>query len=153
MKVLVVFLLSFISIMSKVSSYSFPFFLKRNNQIVMGSDLPDRADLKSRVITWFDERESRVEGVSLKEKTLTIQGLAEKLERKQLNLHPDYQRSFVWSPKRSARLIETVLGGRFIPPVVLHEKRNGNPSRPIQRVGRACLQRPTHGFLSDALSP
>ena len=62
--------------------------------------------------------------LSLKERNYPIGYLADMLKTGGLNLAPDYQRGFVWSKERSARLVETVLGGRFIPPVVLHKKQD-----------------------------
>ena len=54
-----------------------------------------------------------------------LYNFASQLERGALNLFPDYQRSFVWKPAKASRLIATVLCNRFIPPLVLHEKKKG----------------------------
>jgi hypothetical protein len=40
-------------------------------------------------------------------------------------LFPDYQRAYVWEPKKASRLIATVLCNRFVPPLVLHETAKG----------------------------
>lgn len=47
-----------------------------------------------------------------------------------INLFPEYQRGYVWNENdkhhsRASRLVVTVLCNRFIPPVVLHEKKKG----------------------------
>mmetsp|Transcript_146488 Transcript_146488/g.255495 ORF Transcript_146488/g.255495 Transcript_146488/m.255495 type:complete len:519 (+) Transcript_146488:71-1627(+) len=47
------------------------------------------------------------------------------LQKGKLNLFPEYQREYVWKPAKASRLIATVLCNRFIPPVVLHERKKG----------------------------
>ena len=54
-----------------------------------------------------------------------LYNFAGQLERGALNLFPEYQRSFVWKPPKASRLLATVLCNRFIPPLVLHEKKKG----------------------------
>lgn len=48
-----------------------------------------------------------------------------RLEKGSIDLFPDYQRSYVWDPKRALRLIVTILCNRFMPPLVLHEVEKG----------------------------
>ena len=64
--------------------------------------------------------------VPLIELSFPIEVLANKLKKGELNLSPDYQRGYVWSKGRASKLIETILYNRFIPPIVLHEKNDGN---------------------------
>ena len=74
---------------------------------------------------YFEELSGK-EVVSLIERNYPIEAIANYLKEGYLNLEPEYQRGFVWSGARSARLIETILNRRFIPPVVWHEKEDGN---------------------------
>ena len=46
---------------------------------------------------------------NLKETSYSIEMIKIFLEKRKLNLAPDYQRGFVWKEGRSARLIETIL--------------------------------------------
>lgn len=50
-----------------------------------------------------------------------IGGLREKHQRGRLNLHPSYQRNFVWDVKRASLLVESVLLGIPIPMVYFAE--------------------------------
>lgn len=43
-----------------------------------------------------------------------------------LNLFPEYQREYVWKPEKSSRLVSTILCNRYLPPIVLHEKKKGS---------------------------
>ena len=52
-----------------------------------------------------------------------IGGLRTKHERGRLNLHPSYQRNFVWDVKRASLLVESVLLGIPIPMVYFAESR------------------------------
>ena len=56
---------------------------------------------------------------------LAIDTLFQRLEKEKLNLLPEYQRGYVWDPRRASRLIVTVLCNRFVPELVLHEKTKG----------------------------
>eukprot|EP01035_Chromulina_nebulosa_P033149 gene33149-44373_t len=62
---------------------------------------------------------------NLKETSYSIEMIKIFLEKRKLNLAPDYQRGYVWKEGHSARLIETILNKRFIPAVVWHEKKDG----------------------------
>lgn len=75
--------------------------------------------------TWQKEREISGKGLSLQEATYTIRSLGDMLCDGDLNLCPKYQRGYVWKKERAARLVETVLGNRFIPPIILHEQHDG----------------------------
>lgn len=57
--------------------------------------------------------------------TKELGDFATMLEKGRLHLFPDYQRSYVWKPEKASRLLVTVLCSRFMPPIVLHEKRKG----------------------------
>jgi hypothetical protein len=89
------------------------------------SDPNSRDEKKEQFETWFRENGLKIKDVSLKSQTISVKGLSDYLRQNELNLNPDYQRGFVWKAERSARLIETVLGRRFVPPVVLHEQIDG----------------------------
>mmetsp|Transcript_20569 Transcript_20569/g.19901 ORF Transcript_20569/g.19901 Transcript_20569/m.19901 type:complete len:461 (+) Transcript_20569:141-1523(+) len=82
-------------------------------------------EISDKYKVWFDERRHTSGATSLKDKNYDVGYLAVMLENKKLNISPEYQRGFVWDKARSARLIETVLCQRFIPPIVLHEQANG----------------------------
>jgi 5-methylcytosine-specific restriction endonuclease McrA len=47
------------------------------------------------------------------------------LQDGRLNLFPEYQRDFVWKAEKSSRLIVTVLCNRLVPPIVIHERNEG----------------------------
>jgi hypothetical protein len=55
----------------------------------------------------------------------TLSTFVNMLQIGSLNLFPRYQRSYVWQPDKSSRLIVTALCNRFVPPVVLHEVSKG----------------------------
>jgi hypothetical protein len=76
------------------------------------------------LIETFGRKEDRSK-VSLQERPIDIKHIADLFVKKKLNLAPKYQRGFVWTSTRASRLIETVLGKRFVPPIVLHEREGG----------------------------
>lgn len=82
-------------------------------------------DSKDKFMIWLKERETSGKGLSLQEATYTIRSLGDMLCDGDLNLCPKYQRGYVWKKERAARLVETVLGNRFIPPIILHEQHDG----------------------------
>ena len=51
----------------------------------------------------------------------TIRELEGMLEDGQLNLAPEYHRSYFWKPDKASRLVVTMLGERVVPGIVLHE--------------------------------
>ena len=77
----------------------------------------------------FEENLDSLESTRLHSATGCRQGsisfLAHLVERGDLNLFPEYQRSYVWKPQRASRLIVTILCKRFMPPLVLHETEPG----------------------------
>eukprot|EP00429_Kryptoperidinium_foliaceum_P111032 CAMPEP_0176295494 /NCGR_PEP_ID=MMETSP0121_2-20121125/57697_1 /TAXON_ID=160619 /ORGANISM="Kryptoperidinium foliaceum, Strain CCMP 1326" /LENGTH=121 /DNA_ID=CAMNT_0017636577 /DNA_START=319 /DNA_END=684 /DNA_ORIENTATION=- len=58
--------------------------------------------------------------------TDSVRELSTMLKEGSLNLFAAYQRSFVWKPEKSSRLVATVLCQRFIHPIVLHEQSKGH---------------------------
>jgi hypothetical protein len=78
----------------------------------------------SKFDAYFNELSLKREA-NLKETSYSIEMIKNLLDKRKLNLAPDYQREFVWKEGRSARLIETILNKRFIPAVVWHEKSDG----------------------------
>lgn len=61
----------------------------------------------------------------------SIGDLGSTYQKGKLNLFPEYQRDYVWGKNdskhsRASRLVVTVLCSRFIPPVVLHERKKGH---------------------------
>jgi hypothetical protein len=46
-------------------------------------------------------------------------------ERKELDIHPEFQRFFRWSPKQKSRLIESILLGIPIPPIFVAQRPDG----------------------------
>ena len=54
-------------------------------------------------------------------KEITISQLIEWIKRDQINLHPPYQRNFIWSSKDQKLLIDSILKG--IPLISLSIKR------------------------------
>ena len=73
--------------------------------------------------TLIEMESERLYGLGCKQSDLS--DFCNKLERGTLNLFPEYQRSFVWEPSKSSRLLVTVLCNRFLPPLVLHETSKG----------------------------
>lgn len=49
----------------------------------------------------------------------TIQGLCQRIERGTIDLQPDFQRGEVWSIAKKQRLIDTILRGWIVPPILL----------------------------------
>jgi uncharacterized protein with ParB-like and HNH nuclease domain len=62
--------------------------------------------------------------IRVRKQDLSISGVAQYYNDGELNIHPEYQRGFVWDKQKSSRLILTILSGRLVPPVTLHEKQN-----------------------------
>jgi hypothetical protein len=46
-------------------------------------------------------------------------------ERKELDIHPEFQRFFRWSPKQKSRLIESIFLGIPIPPIFVAQRPDG----------------------------
>ena len=46
-------------------------------------------------------------------------------ERNELDIHPEFQRFFRWSPKQKSRLIESILLGIPIPPIFVAQRPDG----------------------------
>lgn len=46
-------------------------------------------------------------------------------ERNELDIHPEFQRFFRWSPKQKSRLIESILLGIPIPPIFVAQRADG----------------------------
>jgi len=57
--------------------------------------------------------------------TQALSHLASQLEEGDLNLLPEYQRKYVWKKDKASRLIVTALCNRFIPSIVVHERKQG----------------------------
>jgi len=60
-----------------------------------------------------------------KVETLDIRELLRLIKEDKLNLHPDYQRNFIWSPKEQKMLIKTIDDGYPLPNFFFEEKENG----------------------------
>jgi len=58
----------------------------------------------------------------------SVQGLISKIGNKTLILQPEYQRYYVWGPKKESLLIDSILRGYTIPPIWVwrHEDANGD---------------------------
>jgi len=52
--------------------------------------------------------------------TISIREISMRIKDGDLNLFPEYQRSFEWKKKDSSRLVVTVLCQRYVPSIVLH---------------------------------
>lgn len=57
--------------------------------------------------------------------TINIRELLRIIKEGKLNLHPDYQRNFIWSPKEQKMLIKTIDDGYPLPNFFFEEKGNG----------------------------
>lgn len=57
--------------------------------------------------------------------TIDIRELLRLIKEKKLNLHPDYQRNFIWSPKEQKMLIKTIDDGYPLPNFFFEEKEDG----------------------------
>ena len=53
---------------------------------------------------------------------IQLTALLESWKSGKLNTRPGYQRKYVWSQKKASRLIESVLRGRYIPPILLNRR-------------------------------
>lgn len=51
-----------------------------------------------------------------------LETLLNRAEKKRINLKPRYQRGYIWGKQKAYRLIESVMGGLFVPAVVTHAK-------------------------------
>lgn len=60
-----------------------------------------------------------------KVETIDIRKLLLLIKEGKLNLHPDYQRNFIWSPKEQKMLIKTIDDGYPLPNFFFEEKENG----------------------------
>ncbi|EFN55812.1 hypothetical protein CHLNCDRAFT_145316 [Chlorella variabilis] len=54
--------------------------------------------------------------------TVDLETLLNRAEKKRINLKPRYQRGYIWGKQKAYRLIESVMGGLFVPAVVTHAK-------------------------------
>lgn len=70
----------------------------------------------------YFKEEEKLKAIKLDQSNWSVKFLADMIGSKDLNVNPEYQRGFVWKKESSARLIETILGRRFIPPIVLHQQ-------------------------------
>lgn len=50
----------------------------------------------------------------------TFNEIKTRLDNNKLNLNPDYQREVVWNEEKSESLIESIIHGYFIPPIILN---------------------------------
>ena len=57
--------------------------------------------------------------------TIEIRDLLRLIKDGKLNLHPDYQRNFIWSPKEQKMLIKTIDDGYPLPNFFFEEKEDG----------------------------
>ncbi len=57
--------------------------------------------------------------------TIDIRELLRLIKDGKLNLHPDYQRNFIWSPKEQKMLIKTIDDGYPLPNFFFEEKEDG----------------------------
>ena len=55
-------------------------------------------------------------------KEITISQLIEWIKRDQINLHPPYQRNFIWSSKDQKLLIDSILKGYPLPNFFIYKK-------------------------------
>ena len=75
----------------------------------------------------------------------SVQGLLAKIGNKTMILQPEYQRYYVWGPKKEKLLIDSILRGYTIPPIWIwrHDDSNGDLIEEIidgqQRL--TCIQR------------
>ena len=60
-----------------------------------------------------------------KVETIDIRELLRLIKDKKLNLHPDYQRNFIWSPKEQKMLIKTIDDGYPLPNFFFEQKEDG----------------------------
>ncbi len=58
--------------------------------------------------------------------TIDIRELLRLIKDGELNLHPDYQRNFIWSPKEQKMLIKTIDDGYPLPNFFFEEKEDGS---------------------------
>ena len=58
-------------------------------------------------------------------KEITISQLIEWIKRDQINLHPPYQRNFIWSSKDQKLLIDSILKGYPLPNFFIYKKDDG----------------------------
>lgn len=85
------------------------------------------------VLPFSSEREKYEEALTQQTKRSTkliptmwnLKQIKDKLDGGEINLLPKYQRGFVWKSPEASRLVLTLLGGRFVPSVVVHEKDDG----------------------------
>lgn len=66
------------------------------------------------------------------------------IEKGFVELNPEYQRDVVWDPKRSSGLIESLMAGYFIPPIIFNvQEREGRKFRICvdgkQRLSSICM--------------
>ena len=61
---------------------------------------------------------------ALQEKQWNLDQIRGKFDRGDINLFPNYQRGFKWKSPEASRLVLTVLGERFVPAIVVHQKKD-----------------------------
>jgi hypothetical protein len=70
-----------------------------------------------------DEIAGDGEDISATPTNWSIPTVVDHIRAKRLNLNPDWQRSFVWKPRKQKALIESVLLGLPIPSLLIHRDR------------------------------
>lgn len=63
--------------------------------------------------------------MDFKVETIAIRELLRLIKEDKLNLHPDYQRNFIWSPKEQKMLIKTIDDGYPLPNFFFEQKEDG----------------------------
>lgn len=58
-------------------------------------------------------------------KEITISKLIEWIKKDKINLHPPYQRNFIWSPKDQKLLIDSIMKGYPLPNFFIYKKKDG----------------------------
>ena len=74
-----------------------------------------------------EEEDLDVDNATYKIKTygtdLTLEILSSKLDTKEITI-PDFQRRYVWSPKKASKLIESFLLGLPVPQIFLYREED-----------------------------
>ena len=63
--------------------------------------------------------------IDVREDPFSIVDLVRKIDRKALNLAPDFQRNEVWDDKKKSRFIESILLNYPLPPLYLNQQESG----------------------------
>lgn len=69
--------------------------------------------------------QNNIDIMEYKVETIDIRELLRLIKDGRLNLHPDYQRNFIWSPKEQKMLIKTIDDGYPLPNFFFENKDNG----------------------------